>query len=718
MTSSLATASALITGASPADASFYSLAYVSALRHCTASVYGPTLKSVVSTTAATSLYGDGLAECVVRCRLETEREATERLTAVLLQELPQTEKCGRQRRNPSATLDVTNADRESVSAANPPAGVALHRNASGVSRKNSRTSSARTLQRLSVKEHNEVSSAPTASLAELSAKDDGAAVTPALDAAAARAPCCDASALLLLRLGLCRALGWPAPVTLQLQGDGGDKAGCDEDGPAKDGDGACGLPTQLADALLSRSSYPNLLRGRRVTEPGGVSAATTAVEQKSAHMFMHMPDTELRNSTILEWVEDVLVFAHYQGFTAEQTQCVLLDSLLVLNAVDGHLVDSTDAAGRVPLEQRVTDALQQVLCAQTCLTVTRTVDTVRRYQPVTIQVPDPAQLDEITEKQHKTTSQKGLAALEAAKQNIPLISQTVMQNVEVEVERDVTLRAVFTMPEAAAIAEYITRSVVTHKRLWGVLLAPVTEGQLPAQPTSATAAAAADGLHRPVDHRDICVAIENVPPVYLPPLSVFHSEALQAVVDAQRRLYKACKAERTLQFSTDWQEPLLAIAAQELSERWVLQEAAAQADAEDRAAALTSQQCARVERAYGLRLEDAIQFNPHVVRGAPFSAPEPPAVAAAPEVTAAPVRARANINKLKRNSQGGPIPSAAAAPVLSPNAAASVVLATDATFKIAEVEARVDRIAAAIEGMGGAGATPSAASQRGGGRKH
>ncbi|CAG9577799.1 conserved hypothetical protein [Leishmania major strain Friedlin] len=711
MTSSLATASALITGASPADASFYSLPYVSALRHCTASAYGPTLKSVVSSTAATSLYGDGLAECVVRCRLETEREATECLTAILLQELPQTETCGRRRRNPSATLDVTGAEREGFSAASHPAGVALHRSTTGASRASSRTSSARALRRLSVKEHNGVSSAPAASLAEPSAKENEAAATPFLGAAAARALCCDASALLLLRIGLCRALGWPAPVKLQLKGDGGDEAGCDEDGSAKNGSGACGLPTQLADALLSRSSYPNLLRSQRVTEPGGVSEATTNIERKSAHMFMHMTDTDLRNSTILEWVEDVLVFAHYQGFTAVQTQCVLLDSLLVLDVVDGHLVDSTDAAGHVPLEQRVTDALQQVLCAQTCLTVTRTVDTVCRYQPVTIKVPDPAQLDEIAEKQRKTTSQKALAALEAAKQSIPLISQTAMRNVEVEVEKDVTLRAVFTMPEAAAIAEYITRSVVTHKRLWGVLLAPVTEEQLPAQPTPAAAAAAPDGLHRPVVHHDICVSIENVPSIYLPPLSVFRSEALQAVVDAQRRLYEDCKAERTLQFSTDWQEPLLAIAAQELSERWVLQEAVAQVVAEDRAAALTLQQCARVERAYGLRLEDVMEFNPHVVRGAPFTASEPPAVAAAP------LCARASSNKLKKNGPGGSIPSTAAAPVLSTDAAASVVLPADATFRIAEVEVRVDRIAAAVEGMDDAGAASSGASQRVGSRK-
>ncbi|CBZ35797.1 hypothetical protein, conserved [Leishmania donovani] len=712
MTSSLATAFALITGASPADASFYSLAYVSALRQCTASAYGPMLKSVVSSTAATSLYGDGLAECVVRCRLEKEREATERLTAILLQELPQTEKRGRRRRNPSATLDVTGAEREGVSAADHPVEVALHRSTSGASRTSSRASSARALRRLSVKENNGVSSAPAASLAEPSAKDNEAAVAPFLGAAAARAPCCDASAILLLRIGLCRALGWPAPVTLQWKGDDGDGAGCDEDGSTKSGSGACDLPTQLADALLSRSSYPNLLRNQRVTEPGGASAATTTIEKKSAHMFMHMPDTDLRNSIILEWVEDVLVFAHYQGFTVEQTQCVLLDSLFVLDMVDGHLVESTDAAGHVPLEQRVSDALQQVLCTQTCLTVTRTIDTVCRYQPVTIKVPDPAQLDEITEKQQKTTSQKALAALEAAKQNIPLISQTVMQNAEVEVEKDVTLRAVFTMPEAAAIAEYITRSVATHKWLWGVLLAPVTEEQLPAQPTSATAAAAADGLYRPVVHREICVAIENVSSIYLPPLSVFHSEALQAVVDAQRRLYEACKAERTLRFLTDWQEPLLAIAAQELSERCVLQEAVAQADAEGRAAALTSQQCARVERAYGLRLEDVMEFNPNVVRGAPFTASEPPAVAAAP------LPARASSNKLKKNGPGESIPSTAAAPVLSTGAAASVVLPTDATFKIAEVEARVNRIAAAVEGMNDAGAAASAASQCVGSRKH
>ncbi|GET90331.1 hypothetical protein, conserved [Leishmania tarentolae] len=689
MASTLATAFAFITEASAAEASFYSLAYVSALRHCTACAYGRRLKSVVSSTAATSLYGDGLAECVVRCRLESEREATEHLTSILLQESPQTETCGRRKGSPSATLDVAGAERESVGMAPHSVGVPCRRSTSGTNRTISRTSSAKALRGLSIKEYNGVSSAPAAAVAELSEKDDG-------------------TALLLLRIGLYRALGWPVPATLQLKGDNGDEAGCDADGPTKDGSGARGLPTQLADALLSRSSYPNLVTSQRVTELCGISAATTVIENKSSHMFMHIPDVELRKSIILEWAEDLLVFTHYQGFTAEQTQYVLLDSLLVLSVVDGHPADSKDTASPVSWEQRVTDALQEVLCAQTCLTVTRTVETSHHYQPATTNVPDPIQLDEITGKQRKASSQKASPALEAAKQNI-LIPQTVMQSVKEE--KDVTLRAVFTMPEAAAIAEYITRSVVTHKWLWGVLLAPVTEEQVPAPPTSEKAAEAADRLRRPVVHRDICVAIENLSSVYLPPLSVFYSEELQAVVDAQRHLFEACKTERAQQFSADWQGPLLAILAQELSERCALQEAAAKVDAEDRAAALTSQQCARIERAYGLRLEDVMEFNAHVVRVTPLTVPKPPAVAAVPEVVATPLRARSGSSKLKKNRPGGLIPSAAAALVFSSNAASSAVLPTDATFKLAEVEARVDRIATAVEEMESAGA-PSAASQR------
>ncbi|KAG5473727.1 hypothetical protein LSCM1_04357 [Leishmania martiniquensis] len=723
MLSSLATASALITGASPADASFHSLAYVSALRQCTAFAYDSMLKSVVCSTAATSLYGDGLTECVVRCRLETEREAMERLTAFLLEELPQTPPRGQPRRDPRASKDATSADRASASYASPPTAGARHQSAGEASR-GSRTSSARASRRVSGKASERASVTRTTLPGDLSAKEDEAArpfslfgAAPSFPWSLSAAPTSrrDSAALLLLRVGLYRALGWPVPAALQLKVDGGDDTGGDADMTTEDGSEAIAAPTLLVDTLLSRHSYPNVLRGQRATEPGAALARTSTAATKRAHMFMDMPDTELRHSIVVEWVEDVLVFAHYQCFTTVQTQCVLLDSLLVLDKVDGLPVDSTDAAANVLWEQRVTDALQEVLCAQTCLTVARAIETVNCYQPVTVTVPDPSKLSEITEKLHKTSSQKTLTALEAAKQAPTLVQQTVMQNVEVEVEKGLTLRAVFSMSEAASVAEYITRSVVTHKLLWGTLLAPMAEEQLPAPPATVIESSAVCGSQHPVVHRPICVAVENIRPVYLPPLSAFHSEALQAVLNAQQRLFEACEAERVLQFSRDWQEPLLVIAAHELSERLLLLDTAMQTDSENRAAALTLEQCTRVERAYQLRLEDVLKHNSHVVRSAPPAAPELPSAAAVPEVTAAPPPARGRSSKSKKGS-GGPISSPAAAPALSADAAASIQLPTDATFDLAEVEARVDRIAAVLEEVGVAGAS-SAALERTGNRK-
>ncbi|KAG5497261.1 hypothetical protein JIQ42_03744 [Leishmania sp. Namibia] len=724
MPSSIETTSALITGASPAEASFYSLAYVSALRQCTASAYGPMLKSVVSSTAATSFYGDGLAECVVRCRLETEREATEGLTATLLRELSQMPTRGQLRREPSAALDVTCADREIASCANPST-VAVRPLSACEASRSSRASSAKASHRVSAKACDRASLTHVASSANLSAKEAELerpfshfdAAPPFPWSSSAFTSRCDAAALRILRVGLYRALGWPVPVALQLKADVGDETGGYADMSTEDGSGACGVPTHLLDTLLSRYSYPNVLVSQRVIESGAASSITSATTTRRAHMFLDLPDTELRQSIIVEWVEDVLVFAHYHGFTTAQTQCVLLDSLIALNMVDGFPADSTDAAADVLWEQRVTDALQEVLCAQTCLTVTRAVNTVHRYEAITVKVPDPSQLNEITEKVHKTTSQKALAALHAAKQNLPLVSQTVMQDVEVEVEKDVTLRAVFSMPEAATVAEYITRSLVTHKLLWGALLAPVAEEQLPAPPATTTGAAAAYGSQRPVVHRPICVAIENIHPIHLPPLSAFHSEALHAALNAQQHLFEACEAERAQQFSRDWQEPLLVIAAKELSERLLLLETAVQADSENRAAALTLQQCARVERAYELRLEDVLKHNAHVVRGAPHAAPELPAAGAAPAVAAAPLPARIKSSKSKKKGPGGPISAPAAVPTLSTDAAASIALPTDTTFGLAEVEARVDRIAAVVEGMGSAGASSAAAPQRVGNRK-
>ncbi|KAG5490487.1 hypothetical protein JKF63_00607 [Porcisia hertigi] len=719
MTSSLATISTLIQRASPEEASFYSLAYVSALQQCAASAYGPTLKSVVSSTASTSFYGDGLAECVVRCRLETEREATERLTAILLEESPPTPMRGRQNRDSFPILLMTGTDREGEGFRKPFGGGQGSRASSAASRSSGRASSSKASRSLGRKVLNG-SSGHAISSSEAFSKDGVAVRSSPVSGASPSFPALSSAqvsqrdmAVLHFRIGLCRALGWPTPVELQLKGDRGASAGSRTNVLAEEGGGASELLTQLVDSLHSRYSYANALRGERTTDPGAALTTSIAPADGDVHMFMHLPDTELRQSIILDWVEDIFVFAHYQGFTTEQTQCVLLDSLLLLDLVDRHPVDTADAGDHVAWEDQVINVLQEVLSAQTCLTAARAIETVHRREPVTVEVPDPVQLNEIMEKQQKTTSPKVLAALEVARQGLPCISQTVLQVVEVEVEKDVTLRPVFSMSEAAIIAEYITRSVVMHRRLWGVLLAPVAEEQLSSISTAATAAAAAHGLGRPSVHRPICVAIEDISPVFIPPLSTFRTDVLQTAVDAQRRLFEAFEAEREQFFAEDWQAPLLAIAAEELSELRVLQEAAAQADAMDKAAALTEQQCARVERAYGLRLEDVLKHNTRVVRGTPPTALDPPAASKAPEVTTVSSPVRSNAGKTRKKNASGPaMAAAAAAPALSADAAASIVLPTDAAFGLAEVEARVDRIAAAVEEMNGAGSSQRTGSSR------
>ncbi|KAL7695348.1 hypothetical protein NQL31_000616 [Lotmaria passim] len=715
MAASLESLTHIITETPESEASFYSLAYVAALQQCTAWAYQATLTAVTRSTRSSGVCGDSLTECVTRLRVETERRVASQLRTSLLQEQAAAVRAWKRdgRAYTNIEADVVATPRDNGGAAGAAAAAAAvaagpsparHRASSVVgggssnsaAKQQSRRVSQRTASSSVAGPHNPLQ--PDA-LAGLPAGKRGSKETVNTAGAASSSPSSSeasvAAAVKLLREGLARSLGCPLPSSsLFADGklQGGKSEGCSSTNAQLKG---------LADTVLSRRSY-----------------SPTPAHQ-GATLFVELEGEEGRQDLVLEWIEDVLIFALRLGFNAPQTQCLLLDSMLALQTLEDEGADNDADDDDAAWEQRVSAALEDVLCTQTCPTTTRVIDTMWQRQPVVREVPDPVQLAELEQKRLKATTQKALAALDAAQASIPLVPRTFMEDVSVEVERDATLPPVFSMAEAAAVVDFVTRSVATHRRLWRLLLTAT----LPSL--------------RPVVERPLCAYVEDVPPVFLPPLSSFYPARLQDEVDAQRAVYAECAAEKASLYAALYETPLAALSMEAAATRQALMSAAQRAAADDRDVALTTQECAHVAKAFQLRLQDTVQHNTHVVRADTTasssvlagshkdesSGGDAAASLANALSAAAPEPAK---HKAKKDSGGTAAVHAAKNPIsasnlmrqsmLSADAAAAIPLPTSAVFTLAEVEQRVDRIAVVAEHLPSVGA--SGVAGRGGQRKH
>ncbi|KPI89791.1 hypothetical protein ABL78_1054 [Leptomonas seymouri] len=669
-----------------AETSFYSLPYVATLQQYTAVAYQPTLHAVTSSTGSSGVSGDGFTECVTRLRLETERRVAGQLRTALLQEQAAARSKGKDcKAHANAETDVETATLgESVgSAAGPSPGSRVSSAATGLG-----SSFRKPLQRSFRQLSAGVGSRNSIQSGGLNSPSMGKQEGKETSSSSPAAPVGAVMAVKLLREGLARSFGWPLPSsTLFSEGRQQSKP---EGGGCSNSSNSAQLKG-LADTLLSRRSFVHVAAA-------SVSTPLVNVPFASTPLYMELADEEGRQDILLEWMEDVLIFALRQNFNALQTQCLILDSILALQAVEethtkeGGAEEESDAAW----EKRVTEALQDVLCTQTCPTVTRIIETVQQRQLVEREVPDPVQLAEIEYKRQKVTSQKALAFLDAAQAGIPLVKLNFMEDVNVEVEKDATLPALFSMAEAASIVEFITRSVVMHRRLWRLVLAesPSTTAKRPL---------------RPVVEVPLCAYVEDVPSVFLPPLSAFYPVKRQKEVDAQRGVYNDCVAEKRSLFAAKYELPLAALSAEEVAERQALLAAAKQAAADDRDAALNVQECAHVEKAFHLRLQDTMQHNSRLSRGdsasalasaqgkgegAPAANPMPILSISAPDTTKRKVRS-GNAGAKTSMSLSNLLGQSA----LSADAAAAVQLPPDAAFMLADVEKRVERIAAAVESL-------------------
>ncbi|KPA80382.1 hypothetical protein ABB37_04635 [Leptomonas pyrrhocoris] len=717
--------SRVIVEAPAAEASFYSLSYVAALQQCAALAYQPTLHSVTSSTGSSGVCGDDFTECVTRLRLETERRIAGQLRTTLLQQ-PSAAAVAQAKEKDDKVHPSTEAEVETVALGEstsgttggpsprrgrvPSAAVGSNAASAKPSRRSSRQSSTGAAQRNSILSGTLSGTLTASSPGRRGSKELFSATLPATPVGAAMA-------VKLLREGLARAFGWPLPSS-SLFAEAKHQSRQEGNGGITDSAQLKGL----ADILLSRRAFAQMPPAPGWTPTTGVlpQMPTSA----SAALYMELEDAEGQQDILLEWMEDVLIFALRQKFNAAQTQCLLLDSVLALQVLaetpkrEGEAAAEAAAAEEendAAWESRVSAALQDVLCTQTCPTVVRVIETVQQRQPVVREVPDPVQLAALEQKRQKATTQKALAALETAQAALPLVQQTFMEDVHTEVEKDATLPAFFSMTEAAAVVEFITRSTVMHRRLWRLVLVGASSTPV-RQPL------------RPVMEVPLCVYVEDVPPVFLPPLSAFYSTKLQNEVDAQHSIYNDCAAEKESLFHTRYELPLAALGIEEATERQALLMAAKQAAAADRDAALTAQGCVHVEKAFALRLLDTVSHNARPCRGDAVSASastQGRGGEGVPMANSTPAFAASAPDSSKRKKKSSNAAGAAKGSnsnsnvlgqlMLSADAAAAVPLPSGVVFTLADVEKRVDRITTAAESLPSPGA--SGAAGRGGQRR-
>jgi hypothetical protein len=758
MTSSIESLTQRITGVPAEEASLYSLDYVAALQECTAHAYQSTLRALTASSGSSGVYGDAFTECVTRVRLETERRIAGQLRTSLLQEQGAAKARGADgKAHASVEMDAEATTTQGGSSGWDPGSASGRRRASsaiagGVNhvfgkapRRGSQRPSLGAGQRSSF-QAGTLTSRPSSG--KVDSKDalnltgtvtTPAAVPPASSSSSPTTPVGVAVAVRLLRKGLTRSLGWPLPSSTLLA-DGKSPPQLHQNGSKQEGYGSHSYNAQLrglADTLLSRRSFSQASPANQQASTPTRSAPSSPPPSTSVPLFMELEDEEGRQDILLEWIEDVLIFALHLDFNAPQAQCLLLDSILVLQVLEDapEGTDGGDDDGDDVWERRVAVALQDVLCTQTCPTVTRAIETVHKRQPVVREVPDPVQLAEIEQKRLKASTQKALATLDEIQAGIPLVKQTFMEDVSVEVEKDATVPAVFSMAEAAAAVEFLTRSTVMHRRLWQLCLWGAG-GRDGCKDTSRTTG---KSQLRPIMAVPLCAYVEDVTPIFVPPLSAFYPSMLQAEVNAQRSLLNACAAEKTSLFAAKYVLPLAALHTKEAAERQKLLTAARQAAAEDRDVALTSQECAQVEKAFRLRLEDTVSLNARVSRSGDGAAVQASQGRGKRQVeattTAASAAASTSVPVMLGSGSAEPhtksdsVGTSAAGsgtkysmctskllgqPMLL-GTTADLVTPPEVVFSLADVERRVERVAAAAENLPSGGAASTAV--RGGQRK-
>lgn len=292
---------------------------------------------------------------------------------------------------------------------------------------------------------------------------------------------------------------------------------------------------------------------------------------------------ELRHMALGEWCEDLICFAAYRGFSAEQVRCVLLTAMHLMDVVAELPQDATD----VDAEERCGHVLKRLLIEQACGLPNKVLETRNVERTVTYEEPDPQFLAALEEKIASAKNKKQQRALRGQVANAPLVSQTRVEIHQEKLLTEIVVGPYFTLQEVAHILDYLSSSVIQHWRLFRTFLSEP-------QPVETTYG---EQVHW--DTLSFCV----------PPLSEFLRDDVYAMEKERHAVVEACEAAINMAFDEEFMRPLCELQRErdELLEQQREQER--QAEEDNLQNALDGPGYARVSRAFALRLGKCIERN-------------------------------------------------------------------------------------------------------------
>ncbi|EPY26997.1 hypothetical protein STCU_05973 [Strigomonas culicis] len=301
--------------------------------------------------------------------------------------------------------------------------------------------------------------------------------------------------------------------------------------------------------------------------------------------------------------------------------------------------------------------LCDALRTQTCAVPSTVVERQMHQEAVTRQVPDPAAVAALERKlREEKLNKKQQQALRTQLEQVPLVSVVTLENKVEEVQQHIEVGPYFTMSEGAVVLDYLCSSVLRHWRLWVALLTGP-------QPLAAAV------------HTALVV---DAPPLVVPPLVEFLPEDTYNAQIGRTALWHEAEAGLAGVYAAYCQglERLRAAHEEDSARRRAAREAAA---AENRANVLSRDEFGRVEHAFVLRLNKALNQTVGHLAAVAEGAATPP------EPTPPPTT---HGKAPKKKPGAAKVPP----PVTELPAPESIPMRPDAAFALDEVEARVETV--------------------------
>ncbi|KAG8346369.1 hypothetical protein ERJ75_000133200 [Trypanosoma vivax] len=414
-----------------------------------------------------------------------------------------------------------------------------------------------------------------------------------------------------------------------------------------------GVLRALDFSMLNLTNLDNdmaLVLGRDVVRP--MQLLSGVAEEPLFYRVAAQED--LRQMALCEWCEGLLFFSLNRGFSALQTQCVLLSAMHLLAALAG--MGAGAAASDSEVEELCTRVLGDLLVEQACILPRKTYAERVVVKEVVYEEKDAEFVAAIEAKLMKEKNKRQQQQLRDTLAKAPVIKRSRQETVREKVMVDVSVGPYFSLPEAARVLNYFSTTVVRHWRLFHFLL---TESQ-------------------PIDAEEITVEQCDSFPFCVPPLTEFLREDTHALEAERQAVFSECEVAINASFEEEFLLPVSELKQQCNEELRLIEEEMEQRERSNLENALTPGDYTRVVRGFALRLEKLAERNEAVGEI---------------EISSVPEISVARSNGKKRSGNGK---SSAAVATLhdSPTVAPAVT-----AFMISEVESRVEKIERAVEGL-------------------